>query len=85
LSLHGIGATPQDNRAEFVELRFGVAKLGRFVDSTRSERFGEKIQDYRLAAQARESNLLPISRLQLKVWSFVAHLEHFRFTPEFFR
>jgi hypothetical protein len=84
LSLHGIAATTQDYRAEFVELRFGVAKLGRFVDSTRGERFGEKIQDYSPAAQTRESNLLPIGCLQFKVRSFVAHLEHFGFTPDFF-
>jgi hypothetical protein len=40
--LHGIGAGSEDGDTQFIELRFCVAKLGRFDCSTRGIRFGEK-------------------------------------------
>ena len=51
LSFEGITAAAQDNGAKFVELRFGVAKLGRFVNSTRGESFREKIENHGFAAK----------------------------------
>jgi len=83
LSFHFIAAAAQYDRGEFVELRFGVAKLGRFVDSTRGERLGKKIEHHRLAAQAGKRDLLPVVRLQPEIRGFVARLEHFLFAPNF--
>ena len=40
--LHGIGAGSEDGDTQLIELRFCVAKLGRFDCSTRGIRFGEK-------------------------------------------
>jgi hypothetical protein len=40
--LHGIGAGSEDGDAQLIELRFCVAKLGRFDSSTRSIRFRKK-------------------------------------------
>ena len=84
MSVDAITAAPQDDCAQLIKLRFGVAKLGRFVDSTRSEGFGEKIEDYGFAAQVGKSYLVAIGGLQPKIRSCVAHLEHFLFTPNFF-
>ena len=40
--LHWIGAGSEDGDTQLIELRFCVAKLGRFDCSTRGIRFGEK-------------------------------------------
>ena len=40
--LQGIGAGSEDGDTQLIELRFCVAKLGRFDCSTRGIRFGEK-------------------------------------------
>jgi len=41
-SLHGIGAGSENGHTQLIELRFCVAKLGRFDRSTRSVRFRKK-------------------------------------------
>ena len=46
LRFHRISAAAQARRIFCFELLDGVAKLGRFVDSTGSKRFGEEIQDF---------------------------------------
>jgi hypothetical protein len=43
LSLHFIATAAEDDGAELVKFWFGVAKLGRFVNSTRGKRLREKI------------------------------------------
>ena len=84
LRFHFIAAAAQYNGGDFVELRFGVAKLGRFVDSTRSQGFRKKIEDYGFAAKARKGDVLSIGGLQPKIRSFIAHLEHFFLLLTFF-
>jgi hypothetical protein len=84
LSFHLVAAAAKDDGVEFIELRFGVAKLGRFVDSTGSERFRKEIEDDWLAAEAGESDLVSVSGQQPEVRRFLSYFGHFRFTPELF-
>lgn len=77
LSFHCVAAAAKDDRAQFIELRFGVTKLGRFGRSTRSQRLREKIKHHGFAAKPGKCDLLPIGCGQPKIGSFVACLEHF--------
>lgn len=78
LGLHGIATAAENYRAGLVELCFGVAKLGRFADSTGSLRLGEKVKHHGLAAQFGERDFAAIVGRQTKLRCFVSH---FHFDP----
>ena len=50
-AVHAVRAAAQNHRSALVELRFGVAKFRGFVDASRRQRLGKKIQHHGLAAQ----------------------------------
>ena len=60
LLLHGVRAASQDHRIQLFEFFLGVAKLGRFIRSTRRERLGKKEEDHIFAAEIRERHLLAV-------------------------
>jgi hypothetical protein len=84
LSIDFVAAAAQDDCVKFVELPFGVTKLGRFIDSTGSERLREKIEHHRLAAEAGERDLVSLRIWQPEIGSLIANLEHFPFAPDGF-
>ena len=76
LRRHAIGAAAQDDRASLIELWFGVAKLGRFVDSTGSVGFGIEIENQVPPAIIRERDDFAVIGLYAKAWSLVAFFQH---------
>ena len=80
-----VRAAAQDRRIFRFELLDGVTKLGRFVDSTGSIRFGIEVQHEILPAIILQRNSLPVVRCYRKFWSFVAFFQHVGLFPLFVR
>jgi hypothetical protein len=59
-----------------IELRFCVAKLGRFGGSTGSVGFGEKEKEDALPFEVFEGELFAFVRVQAERGRFVAYFEH---------
>jgi len=78
LRFHGIRAAAQDRRIFRFELLDGVTKLGRFVDSTGSIRFGIEKQNHVLAAILPERHFFPVVRRHSERRRLVALFQHFR-------
>jgi hypothetical protein len=78
LRFHRIGAAAQDCRIFCLELLDGVAKLGRFVDSTGSIRFGIEKQNHVLAAILRERHFFTIVGRHPEARRLVAFFQHLR-------
>jgi hypothetical protein len=74
LRLDAIGATAQDRRAGLIEFCFCVAKLGRFRDSTRCVRLGEKVKHDGLAAQVRQRDFAAVIGFQPELRRLVSYL-----------
>ena len=72
----GIGTHAQDGHFEVVELLFGVAKLGRFDDSTGGVGFGEEEKQNAPAIEVFERDRFVLVGSQTKRRSMVAGLEH---------
>lgn len=65
--LRGVTAAAQDDGVELVEFRLGVAKLGRFVGSTRREGLREEIEHNVSAAEPGERNFRAVVGGQPKI------------------
>ena len=78
LRFHGIRAAAQDRRIFRFELLDGVTKLGRFVDSTGSIRFGIEKQNHVLAAIFPERHFFAVVRRHVKRRRLVALFQQFR-------
>jgi hypothetical protein len=75
--LLAIGAAAEDYGVQPVEFFLCVAKLGRFVGSTRRHRLGEEIEDYILAAEIGKRYFLAIIRGYPKFGCALANLKWF--------
>lgn len=60
LLLDGIRAATQNYGVQLVEFFLRVAKLGRFIRSTRRQRLGKKEEDHVFSAQIRQGNFLAV-------------------------
>ena len=78
LRFHRIGAAAQDRRIFRFELLNGVTKLGRFVDSTGSIRFGIEKQNHVLAAILRERHFFTVVGRYPEARRLVAFFQHLR-------
>jgi hypothetical protein len=76
LILDRVAAAAEDDRIELVEMLLCVAKLGRFVRSTRRIRLGIEIEDDVLAAESDERHFLAVVRQQAELRRLVAFFEH---------
>jgi len=85
LRFHIVPAASQDGRVQLLEFLDCVTKLGRFVDSTRSIRFGIEVQNQILPAIILQRNSLPVVRCYRKFRSFVAFFQHVGLFPLFVR
>ena len=85
LRFHIVRAAAQDRRVQLLEFLDCVTKLGRFVDSTRSIRFGIKVKNQILPAIILQRNSLSIVRCYRKFRSFVAFFQHVGLFPLFAR
>ena len=83
LRFHIVPAASQDGGVQLLELLDCVTKLGRFVDSTRSIRFGVKVEDQIPSAVIRQRNGLSVVRCYRKIRSFVAFFQHVGLFPLF--
>ena len=77
LRFYRIGAAAQDRCIFRFELLDGVTKLGRFVDSTGSIRFGIEKQNHVLAAIFPKRHLLAVVRRHPEQRRLVALFQHF--------
>ena len=77
LRFHGIRAAAQDRRIFRFKLLDGVTKLGRFVDSTGSVRFGIEKQNHVLAVIFPKRNFFAVIRRHAKQRRLVAFFQHF--------
>jgi len=78
LRFHRISAAAQDRRIFCFELLDGVTKLGRFVDSTGSIRFGIEKQNHVLAAIFRERHFFTVVGRYPEGRRLVAFFQRFR-------
>src|SRR6202007_2030857 len=78
LPFHRISAAAQDRRIFCLELLNGVAKLGRFVDSTGSIRFGIEKQNHVLSTILRERHFFTVVGRYLEGRRLVAFFQHLR-------
>ncbi|HKE34284.1 MAG TPA: hypothetical protein VKB66_03740 [Candidatus Acidoferrum sp.] len=76
LAFDRVGAHAKDSHFASVELLFGVAKLGRFDDSTWCVGFGEEEKQDALALEILESDGFVFVGLKAERRGFVAGLEH---------
>ena len=76
LGFDRIGARAEDGHFEFVELLFGVAKLGRFDDSTGGVGFGEEEKEDAFALEILKRDSFVFVGSEAQGWCFVAGLEH---------
>ena len=74
--LHGIGASSEDGDTQLIELRFCVAKLGRFDRSTRSVCFWKKEEQHAAALEILKRELFAAVGGEGEFGSFVADFEH---------
>ena len=51
LRIHAVRAAAQDDSVSLIEIRFCVAKLGRFVDSTRGESLRKEVEHHRFSRE----------------------------------
>ena len=63
LTVDGIRAASQNHRVQLIEFFLRVAKLGRFIGSTRSHRLREEVEHYALAAQIFERDVFAVVSL----------------------
>ena len=85
LCFHIVPAASQDGCVQLVKFLDCVTKLGRFVDSTRSIRFGIEVQHKILPTIILQRNSLPVVRCYRKFRSFVAFFQHVGLFPLFAR
>jgi hypothetical protein len=83
LRFHIVPAASQDGGIQLLELLDCVTKLGRFVDSTRSIRFGVKVENQILSVVIPQRNRLSVVRGYRKLRSFVAFFQHVGLFPLF--
>ena len=75
-SLQRIGAGSENGDTQLIELRFCVAKLGRFDSSARSIRFRKKEEQDAAALEVLQGQLLAAVGSEGEFGSFVADFEH---------
>ena len=83
LRFHIVPAASQDGRIQLLKFLDCVTKLGRFVDSTRSIRFGVKVENQILSVVIRQRNSFSVFRCYRKLRSFVAFFQHVGLFPLF--
>jgi hypothetical protein len=83
LRFHIVPAASQDGGIQLLEFLDCVTKLGRFVDSTRSIRFGVKVENQILSVVIPQRNRLSVVRCYRKLRSFVAFFQHVGLFPLF--
>jgi hypothetical protein len=71
-----VRAASHDGGVQLFKVLDGVAKLGRFVDSTGSVGFGIEIENQVPPAIIRERDDFAVISLYAKAWSLVAFFQH---------
>jgi hypothetical protein len=72
----GIGAHPENDDVELVELLLCVTKLGRFDGSTGSAGFGEEKEEDALAGEVFQRDFVAFVGFEAKGGGFGAYFEH---------